>query len=240
MTTNAIKLTSPQELLAIVPFVLGFHPSNSIMVLCLTDNRLGLAQRLDLPRPEEAHHVASALMPSLMDESPDSVIVIGFENCEGDSLPAIEALSEALAAHAIRIHDRLVVSKGRWRSLDCNNANCCPPDGSLVPEPSEVSRVVAEFIGQGIAPHPDRAALAKLLEAGPQAAAVADVLRTRQNVLVKAGDCPAGTRADLFAAWHRILNPDAAAITVEDAALASVSLVDIQIRDGDSTTAAPV
>jgi hypothetical protein len=111
VTTHAIRLTSPQELLAIVPFVLGFHPTNSIMVLCLRDCSLGLTQRLDLPRPQDAHHVASALMPSLMDESPDSVILIGYEACVGDSLPALDALTTALKSSAMRIHDRLVVAK---------------------------------------------------------------------------------------------------------------------------------
>jgi Domain of unknown function (DUF4192) len=45
VTTNAIKLTSPHELLAVVPYLLGFNPTNSIMVLCLRDHRLGLTQR---------------------------------------------------------------------------------------------------------------------------------------------------------------------------------------------------
>lgn len=51
MTTHALTLREPHELLAIVPFVLGFHPTNSIVVLCLHGRRLGLTQRLDLPHP---------------------------------------------------------------------------------------------------------------------------------------------------------------------------------------------
>jgi Domain of unknown function (DUF4192) len=66
MATNTINLKSPHELLAVVPFVLGFCPTSSIMVLCLINNRLGLTQRLDLPRPEDARQVALALMPSLV------------------------------------------------------------------------------------------------------------------------------------------------------------------------------
>jgi hypothetical protein len=231
VTTNAITLTTPHELLAIVPFVLGFHPTNSIVVLCLSNNRLGLTQRLDLPRPSDADHVASALMPPLVNEHPDSVILIGYEACVGDSLPALGSLTAALQSAAIQIHDRLVVGDGRWRSLDCHSPDCCPAGGSSVPEPADVSRVVAEFIGQGIAPHPDREALARQLEAGLQAVAVAEVLRSRQKARAKAGDCPAIPRAEFFAAWPRILDHDAAVITIEDAALAAVSLQDIEVRD---------
>ena len=120
------KLPSSHELLAVVPYLLGFNPANSIMVLCLSDNRLGLAQRLDLPRPENSHDVASALLPSLMTENPDAVIIIGFEDNEGQSLPALEALTTALHSHSMPIHDRIVVRDGRWRSLDCHNPSCCP------------------------------------------------------------------------------------------------------------------
>jgi Domain of unknown function (DUF4192) len=227
MTTNSIKLTSPQELLAVVPYLLGFNPTNSIVTMCLSSNKLGLTQRLDLPRPQDAHDVAQALLPTLVTENPDSVILIGYEDCAGDSLPALEALTTALHSHSMPIHDRLVVRDGRWRSRDCHSPSCCPPEGSTVPEPADVPGVISEFVGQGVSPHPDRESLARQVEPGPQAAAVASLMRSRQ----KAGEGPAVPRAALFEAWPRILDPDAPVIAVEDAALAAMSLQDIELRD---------
>src|SRR5674476_1580794 len=184
--TTAITLKSPHELLAIVPFVLGFRPTNSIVVLCLSHNRLGRTQRLDLPHPEHARQVVLALRPSLVVEDPDSVVLIGYENHAGDSEPALESLTAALQSREVEIHDRLVVRGGRWRSLDCHNPACCPPRGSSVPEPADVPGIVAEFVGQGISPHPDREALARQLEPGSEAVAVAKVLRSRQKAIAKA------------------------------------------------------
>jgi hypothetical protein len=46
------------------------------VLLCLSNNKLGLTQRLDLP--ENTDDVASALLPSLMTENPDAVIVAGW------------------------------------------------------------------------------------------------------------------------------------------------------------------
>ena len=227
MTTSCIRLTNPNELLAVVPYLLGFIPANSIVTLCLSNNRLGLAQRLDLPRPGNAHDVASALLPSLITENPDAVIVIGYEDNAGESLPALEALTTALHSHNLPVHDRLVVRDGRWRSLDCLNPNCCPAEGSPVPEPAEVSGVISEFVGRGVSPHPDRKSLARQVEPGPQAAAVARLIRSGE----RAGEGPVVPRAELFAAWPRILDPDGPDITVEDAALAAFSLLDIEIRD---------
>jgi len=230
--TTAITLKSPHELLAIVPFVLGFRPTNSIVVLCLSDHRLGLTQRLDLPRPEHARQVVLALMSSLVVEDPDSVVLIGYENRAGESLPALESLTAALQSRKVEILDRLVVRNGRWRSLDCHNPNCCPPHGSPVPEPEDVPGIVAEFVGQGISPHPDREALARQLEAGPEAVAVAKVLRSRQKAMAKAVGSQEVPRAELFAAWPRILDLEATAISPEDAVFAAMSLLDIEIRDG--------
>jgi len=96
MTTNAIKLTSPRELLAVVPYLLGFTPANSVVTMCLSNNKLGLTQRLDLPRPLDVHDVAKALLPTLVAEKPDSVILVGYEDHAGDSLPALEALTPEL------------------------------------------------------------------------------------------------------------------------------------------------
>jgi hypothetical protein len=232
VTTSAIKLKSPDELLAVVPYVLGFKPSRSIVVLCLRDHRLGLTQRLDLPLPEHAHRVASALMPSLIREEPDSVILVGFENRAGESLPAIEALTEALARHSMQIHDRLIVRNGRWRSMDCSNTNCCPAEGALLAEAADVSGVTAEFVGRGVAPHPDREALAAQLEPSPQAEDV-DAL-VRSLLLDRVEATSSITREAMFASWMRILDISVTAptITSQNAALAAISLLDVEVRDG--------
>jgi len=227
VTTHALKLTSPHELLAVVPYLLGFCPTNSIVTLCLSDNRLGLTQRLDLPPPDRVRDVASALLPILIRESPDSVILIGYEDQEDDSMLAVESLTAALRSSAIDIHDRIIVRDHRFRSLDCHNPRCCPPEGRPVPEPADVSGVISEFVGRGICPHTDRESLARQVEPGSQAAAVATVMRALQTV----AECPAVPRPELFTAWPRILDSDGPAITVEDAALAAMSLLDIEIRD---------
>jgi len=41
VTTNAIRRTSPRELLAVVPYLLGFIPANSLVTLCLSNNVVG-------------------------------------------------------------------------------------------------------------------------------------------------------------------------------------------------------
>jgi hypothetical protein len=42
------------------------------------------------------------------------VILIGYEDQEGDSLLAVESLTAALRSSAIDIHDRIIVRGHRW------------------------------------------------------------------------------------------------------------------------------
>jgi hypothetical protein len=78
-------------------------------------------------KSEEPDDVAQALLPTLVTENPDSVILVAYQDHVDDSLPALEALTQALHSHAVQVHDRLVVRDGRWRSLDCHSPSCCPP-----------------------------------------------------------------------------------------------------------------
>ena len=87
MTTHAMTLTSPGELLTVVPYLLGFHPEDSIIVVCLRDQRLGLTQRLDLPSSGNEGGAVDALLPPLAAEDPDAVILIGYETQSGQ-MPA--------------------------------------------------------------------------------------------------------------------------------------------------------
>ena len=42
-------LTSPHDLLAAVPFLIGYHPLNSLVVIALSDDAIGMAMRVDFP-----------------------------------------------------------------------------------------------------------------------------------------------------------------------------------------------
>src|SRR6185312_13056099 len=106
---------------------------DSLVVVCLRRNRIGVVGRVDLPPPEvEPHLVAVELLPVVEREQPDAVVLVGFESRGGAAEPASTAMRDALAGAGIRVLDRLVVREGRWWSLDCDG-DCCPADGEPVP-----------------------------------------------------------------------------------------------------------
>jgi hypothetical protein len=230
MTAPPVTLRSPAELLAVIPHLLGFEPEHAIVVLALRNNKLGLTQRMDLPQVDRATEVAHTLARHALRDEAESVLLVGYENAHGESLPVIEALTEQLRSDGITIRDRLVVHGSMWRSLDCDQPSCRPPEGSPLPAPAEVATALAEFVRQGSAPLPNRTALAQLLEPGPSAAEVASLLSRGQEARTTPTRRQAQRR--LAKVWARVLTLDTDPISVGDIAVALQSLAAIRVRDG--------
>jgi Domain of unknown function (DUF4192) len=164
--TTTIRLNGPADVLTVLPYQLGFHPRQCLVAVSLRgscSNRVGLVQRIDLPPSEHAGDAVDAMIAPLLQDPPESVLLIGFEEHEGQSRLMLDDMDDACTAYGIKVADRMVVRDGRWFDLDCDNQSCCPPEGLPLPAPSEVP-AVAEFVGREICPLPDRSALADLVE----------------------------------------------------------------------------
>ena len=160
--TTTIHLSGPADVLTVLPYQLGFHPHDCLVVVSLHGTRMGLVQRIDLPPPEHVGDAVAAMIGPLRQDSPRAVLLIGFEEREGESRAMLDEMAGACRADGVEVADRMVVRGGRWFDLDCNQS-CCPPEGCSCRPPSEVP-AVAEFVGREICPLPDRSALADLLE----------------------------------------------------------------------------
>jgi hypothetical protein len=221
-----MHLRSPLELLTAIPYILGFQPTDSLVAVALTAGRVGLTCRTDLPGDGETRRVLDTLLPPLAREAPDQVIFVAYTDSPADAADALNVLAAALREAGIGIHDRLVVTAGRWRSLDCTTPGCCPPEGTPLDD-GGTAAVAAEFVGHGIAPLPDRAALAAQLDPGPQADAVG-------RLLDRPRPCRMPLPRVVGGLWSRILDPsqDPPRIAAQEAAWAARTLRDHGIRDG--------
>ncbi|MGO4599473.1 DUF4192 domain-containing protein [Terrabacter sp. 2RAF25] len=237
MTSPPVTLRSPAELLAVIPHLLGFEPQQSIVVLALRGSKIGLTQRMDLPDTERVDEVARALAGHALKDGAEAALIVGYEDAPGESLRLIETLSARLQQRDVSVRDRIVVHDGRWRSLDCDRPSCCPPEGNPLPSPAQAAPVVAEFIGVGSAPLPDRQTLAAQLEPGPTADAVAELLRRGQDAMSTMTDTEARHR--LADVWARVLTIGEAPITATEAAVALESLTDVSTRDGITSLLIP-
>lgn len=253
--TTTIRLTGPADVLAVLPYQLGFHPRDCLVAVSLNGTRMGLVQRIDLPPPEHVREAVAAMIGPLRQDKPTVVLLIGFEEVEGASRPMLEELSEVCADSGIWVQNRMAVRGGRWFDLDCTEG-CCPPEGRELPTPSEVP-AVAEFVGRGICPLPDRSALADRVEIRRPAltrtvsALAAEWLGLRVGAVdarfsddedseLELRDAESELhecRASELAVWARVLSDQDDAEQVQafppqDLALLAVSLTDVDLRDG--------
>ncbi|GAA1885680.1 DUF4192 domain-containing protein [Lapillicoccus jejuensis] len=231
MSPNTMTLRNSRELLVAVPYLLGFYPQNSLVVLTLRRSRLGLTARVDLPEREQPRALqlsVESLMPAILREAPDTAVLIAYEDAAGDAVPVLVRLSEALRAHGVDLKDRIVVSNGRWRSLDCDNPACCPTEGTPVPASRDAAAVTAEFVGAGVAPHATRQDLARMVEASDGARPVGRLLGAPQFAA-----SPAMSPEEVAAVIKRVLvsGGQCRRPSSEDVARAALAVRDVQVRD---------
>lgn len=175
---NSIRLRSPGDVVAVLPYQLGYHPQDSLVLVALRDRAVVLVERVDLPTAAEATEASGVLVPPLLREEPDAVLLVAYETRGGAGRAGLDAIHRRLLLAGVPVLDRVVVRDGRWFAVDCVDG-CCPAEGSPVPAPADTPGV-AEFVGRGISPLPGRGALAALVAADPgRTGAVAAALAAR-------------------------------------------------------------
>jgi Domain of unknown function (DUF4192) len=161
--------------LAAVPYLLGFHPAESLVVLGMCGTTLVFHARCDLPRPDAPPDEIAALAEYIRDviraQDVNGVLLAGFGSMERVTRPLM-VTADAVRSVGIEILDQLRAHSGRYWSYRCGNPGCCPPEG----KPYEVSSTViaAEATLAGCVALPDRDALVRTLgpPTGPVLAAM--------------------------------------------------------------------
>ncbi|MFJ3901220.1 DUF4192 domain-containing protein [Streptomyces sp. NPDC090025] len=147
-TAQQITLRGPAELADALPFMLGFHPSDSVVLVSLHGERgrFGGRVRVGIPRsprewPAIAEHLADCLVDgvSRREDRPDAIVVfLCQEPRPGESgqrvmerlRPFAQRLRTACGAHDIPVLEALCISDGRYFSYCCPDPRCCPPEGT--------------------------------------------------------------------------------------------------------------
>ncbi|MBO4159406.1 DUF4192 domain-containing protein [Micromonospora antibiotica] len=157
--TDRPRLTvrSPADLITAVPYLIGFHPVDSIVVVAMRGRRIVFAARADLPESGTdpalpARHLGDVIGR----QDAESTTVIGFGPPERVT-PAVDAVRSALDDIGLPVLDALRVTDRRYWSYLCEAPDCCPPDGT--PYDPEASQVAAAAVYAGQVALPDRAAL---------------------------------------------------------------------------------
>jgi Domain of unknown function (DUF4192) len=156
---------TPDALLALVPHLLGFYPSSSLVVLGLGGKRyqVRVTFRYDLPDPpdcEQAADIAEHAVSVLQRQRLPMAALIGYGPVQLAG-PVLAAAMDSLLEGGVELMEVLRAERGRYWSVLCTDPACCPAEGrAFDPGSHPVAAAMAEA---GLAALPDRAALARTL-----------------------------------------------------------------------------
>lgn len=159
-TPSSVRFTSPGDLVALVACAIGFHPSESLVLVSFAGDstRTGPVLRADLPGVGEAESVTAAALRALPAEYSHSalLVVVSSEPREDVFRDARLVLTAAGVRVTGAIHTTGTRSGDRWCCLD----HGCG-DAGTVPGPHPAVAVHMAWAGQVLLPN--RAAIEQTL-----------------------------------------------------------------------------
>ena len=141
-------LTSPHDLIAAIPFLIGYHPVDSLVVVSIKDNCIGMAMRVDYPDdlPASAYDL---LASHLQREGSSGALLVAYVPAtRNDGEAVLSDLAAALTRIDVAIDESLLIKGGRYRSMLCADSQCCPAGGRELPE-INASRIAMEHVVAG-------------------------------------------------------------------------------------------
>jgi hypothetical protein len=142
-----IKVRRPDDLLAIIPYLIGFHPAEDLVVVFVKSDRVKLTTRTDLPPESAADELAEWIHALAEREQIDALALVAYSGAPLAANRLLTRLMDQLGDH--RLTDVLYVGHGRWWSLTCAD-ECCPLAGTPYDLTTHPISAAAVFAGLGV------------------------------------------------------------------------------------------
>jgi hypothetical protein len=165
----------PADVISAVPYLLGFHPENSLVAVGSGGPHGTCAIRVDLPpagcgpgcgcdsgceagAEDAAAAIGERVAETLARNEFPLALLVGYGTAERVT-PVMDAAGPALAEHDVRLREALRVQDGRFWSYLCHDPQCCPAEGT--PFDISTSVVAAQATVEGKVALAGRAELAR-------------------------------------------------------------------------------
>lgn len=159
---NAIRLDGPCALISVVPHLVGFTPTNSLVLVVMSGpkSRVVLTIRADLPAREHPGQVKEFFEPlsrAIRTSNGEQLVAICYQSSTApDPSEVLSGLLEAVCGNSIELVDFLVVDNNHWQSLLDESDAHSHPIADLLSEPTPAQ---AALVLEGRAPLASREAL---------------------------------------------------------------------------------
>jgi Domain of unknown function (DUF4192) len=221
-----LKICRPDDLLAIIPYMIGFHPEEDLVTVLIKSGRVKLTTRTDIPPESAGDDLAGWIDALAKREGAEALALVAYSAAALPAQRLLTRLMDRLGDYDLT--DVLYVGHGRWWSLTCGE-ECCPLAGSPYDLTSHPISAAAVFAGLGVR------ASRRELEAsvsGPAKAdlerlsALAEAVRTELEQF----DKPVAVAELLVSTMDRAL-ADPSAPDERSSLLLALLVADVHVRD---------
>ncbi|WP_375424178.1 DUF4192 domain-containing protein [uncultured Friedmanniella sp.] len=219
-----LRVRRPADFLALIPYLLGFHPEESVVVIFSARGRVLLTARMDLPPPCLADSLAEQLVGLGAQHDADELVLAGYGKEDADARLVLERLARQVT---VPVRESLLVSGGRWWSLTCSSG-CCPAEGT--PYDPGSHPLAAEAVYAGMSVQPGRGQLQRQV-GGPGQAEEARLADRAVVVATQVEALGREERAALMAETVQHCCADAQGPDEDEGLLLAVLAADLVVRD---------
>lgn len=156
-----LKVDQPEDLLALIPYLLGFRPAESLVMLVIADRIVKVTVRVDLV--DDVTGVAQRFGAIAVSNRATGVVLIAYSadpaRADAMLLPVMDKLA------SLRVIEALYTDGRRWWSRSCSD-DCCPAEGT----PYEIAsnKLAAAAVFHGMSSYGDRSDLQRLTAGPPE------------------------------------------------------------------------
>lgn len=164
---HRVALSGPAEIADALPYLMGFYPDDSIVLVALHGSRGRIGGRIRLGIPEDPRdwpEVSTQLAADLASTggrgagTPDGALVFLVQDPSASGTgrevrdrlqPLAERLRTACGTLGMPVLEALCISDGRYWSYCCPDSRCCPEEGSAMTLPG-TSAMAAAAVWAGV------------------------------------------------------------------------------------------
>ena len=249
-----LKIRGPADLIEAVPYLLGFHPRASLVLIGLghdsgrDSDSVTITARVDLAEVISSDRLVDDTVRAVARSGATGVVVVVFDAESTPSRTAdlpwrtvVDAVDESAERAGLALLDALLVTSDRWWSFVCGDVGCCSPDGQLLEGPSSAAAAAATYAGLVALPNREQLALVLTPESDERRRAILPLLEAAEERAVRAildGHSQRHVRAVKRAVFAAARDADSAlfpgptgSLLDEQAARFAAGLADISLRD---------
>jgi hypothetical protein len=142
-------LRSPHHLLAAIPFLLGFRPDASVVVVWIHSGAIALTQRVDWPSQiagSELDSWSESVVHAARHVNAQGAVLLGYPSRQAQAESAANAqpllaLCRSMAAHHCEVLDAMVVTEDGWQPIDPESGDHA---GEVLPFDLQVTAEVSD------------------------------------------------------------------------------------------------